>query len=184
MKRLIVAVCCLLLSSPACNKKDAVYYHKRGDEWSKKGKRDKAIQYYTKAIRLDPESAGAYHNRGFEWNKKGEYGKAISDYNKAIQLKPTESHHCGNLAWILATCSDSRYRDGRKSVENARKACELTDWLDDYFFGTLAAAYAENGEFDEAVKWQKNAVELAPDKYKEELRYRLEFYESGKPYRD
>lgn len=47
-----------------------------------------------------------------------------------------------------------------------------------------AAAYAENGEFGEAVKWQEKAIELAPTSEKADLRSRLELYKSGKPYRD
>jgi hypothetical protein len=79
-----------------------------------------------------------------------------------------------------------KYRDGRKAVELAKKACELTEWKDAAVLATLAAAYAEAGQFDEAVKWQKKALEdkdfAASDGEKE--RTRLKLFEARKPYRE
>jgi hypothetical protein len=62
----------------------------------------------------------------------------------------------------------------------------LTKWEKPYAFDTLAAAYAEAGNFDLAIKWQQNAIALeseevvARDKYKD----RLALYRKGKPYRE
>jgi len=86
----------------------------------------------------------------------------------------------------LATCPDSKVRDGRKAVDRAATACELTDGDVPYFLATLAAAYAETGKFDLAVKWQKRALEN-PKYEKEEggkARQRLKFYQVRKPYRE
>jgi TPR repeat protein len=69
-----------------------------------------------------------------------------------------------------------------KTVELANKACELTQWKNSDSIGTLAAAYAECGDFKEAVKWAKKAVELGNKG--EKLRKQLKLHEEGKPYRD
>ena len=62
----------------------------------------------------------------------------------------------------------------------------MTEWKQASYLGTLAAAHAEAGDFDEAVKWQKNALESSDELPKEEvekMRSRLKLYEAGKPYR-
>jgi tetratricopeptide (TPR) repeat protein len=67
---------------------------------------------------------------------------------------------------------------------NAKQAHELDSGKNWYYIDTLAAAYAEDGKFDNAVEWQTKAIELTPEEDKEELRSRLELYKQGKPYRE
>lgn len=77
-------------------------------------------------------------------------------------------------------------RDGKKAVEHAKQGCELSNWKDPFQLDILAAAYAESGQFEEAVKWQKKSLE-SPDYPREELeraQERLKLYEQGKAYRD
>jgi tetratricopeptide (TPR) repeat protein len=74
-------------------------------------------------------------------------------------------------------------RDGKFAVEIALKACEFTEWKNPAYLDTIAAAYAELGDFDVAVKWQTKAIELLPnEKEKEEYRTRLKLYQEKKPY--
>jgi tetratricopeptide (TPR) repeat protein len=160
-------------------------YNNRGAAWRAKGNYDKAISDYSAALRLDPKLALAYYNRGNAYKKKGEFDKAIADYDAAIRLDSEKyADAYNNLAWILATCSDKQYRDGKRAVECATKACELTDWKENVWFDTLAAAYAEAGDFENAVKWQQKATEMANDEEKEDYRSRLDLYKAGKPYRE
>jgi hypothetical protein len=63
-------------------------------------------------------------------------------------------------AWIRATCRDAEYRDGKRAVASATRACELTNWRDSEALSVLAAAFAESGEFGSAVKWQQKAMSL------------------------
>ena len=80
--------------------------------------------------------------------------------------------------------ADAKVRDGKRAVESATKACELSEWQDAFHLGTLAAAYAETGDFDTAVKWQTKANALyteADDTRKGEARLKL--YQAKKRYR-
>ncbi len=88
-------------------------------------------------------------------------------------------------AWIRATGPDASLRDGKKAVELAIEACELTRWKEAYCVETLAAAYAEVGDFASAVKWQTKAIELEADP-KERLEYqaRLKLFRENRPFRE
>jgi hypothetical protein len=71
----------------------------------------------------------------------------------------------------------------RKNLEYATRACELSQWKDFSYLDTLAASYAEVGDFKAAVKWQTKAIELAFTGFKSQLRSRLKLYEANQPYR-
>ena len=160
-------------------------YCERGLAWQDKQEYDKAIADFNEVIRLDAEYDRAYYNRGLAWQSKQEYDKAIADFNEAIRLDPRQAYSYHNRAWIWATCPDAKYRDGKRAVESATKACELSEWKDPDDMDTLAAACAEAGDFDAAVQWQSKAIELQGDeKRKADYRARLTLYREKKPYRE
>ena len=162
----------------------ALAFNNRGYAWHNKKEYDKAIADYNEAIRLDPQSALAFNNRGYAWHNKKEYDKAIADYNEAIRLDPQSAEAYNSKAWLMATCPEAKYRDGKRAVESATRACELSDGKEPNYFGTLAAAYAESGDFDKAVESQTKAIELLKDeKDKEDFQSRLDLYKARKPYR-
>jgi tetratricopeptide (TPR) repeat protein len=160
----------------------------RGRSWRMKGEYDKAISDLNEAIRLDTKDTGNYAERGTSWEARGNYDKALADYNQAIKVDSKDSAGFASLAWLLATCPDEKFRDGAKAVGSATKACELDNWTDADDADTLAAAYAEKGDFDSAVKWETNALDLKLNPWSDnkptDLHARLELYKSGKPYRE
>jgi len=95
-----------------------------------------------------------------------------------------------NLAWLLAVCPDAKVRNGKKAIEYAKKACELSEWETPSWFGALAAAYAEAGDFDNAVKWQTKYLDAnypnssPSNDTPEKARQRLGLYEQKKPYHE
>ena len=148
--------------------------------WHDRAELRKAMSDYNQS----PSVALMYFNRGLEWHKKGELDKAISDFKQANRLDPKDAVTYNAIAWIQATCPDALYRDGRTAVGNAMKACELNEWKHYNDLDTLAAAYAESGDFDEAQKSQAKAIDLSPDDEKADIRSRLELYKARKRYRE
>lgn len=159
-------------------------YGARGEVYLNKGDLDRALTDFNEAIRLDPNLAEAYSLRGYANGEKGNYDKAIADYTKAIRLNPNDADSWNNLAWLYATCPEGKFRDGPKAVEHAKKACALTKWKDASFFGAFAAACAEAGDFDEAVKWETKYLESKPPKKDaDEASQMLGLFKLGKAYR-
>jgi tetratricopeptide (TPR) repeat protein len=110
-----------------------------------------------KAVRLDPKFALAYGYRAFALEAKGQYDRSIKDYEEAIRLTPEEGRYFASYARLLAMCSEEKFRDGKRAITMATRACDLTDWKLPVYLDTLAAAYAEAGQFDQAVRYRSMA---------------------------
>jgi WD40 repeat protein/Flp pilus assembly protein TadD len=144
-----------------------------------------AIKGIDEAIRLDASNAMFYWSRGdIRSRDKENRDAAVADYTTAMRLKPQNPRGLNLQAWPRATSLDERSRNGLRAVVTALQACQLSDWKSSGLIDTLAAAYAEDGDFDNAVKWQRRAQELAPEAWKVEFSMRLKLYEAGKPYRE
>src|SRR5207248_2876355 len=101
-------------------------------------------------------------------------------------LDPVNHHALNNRAYLLATTLNDKVRDGRKALEDATKACELTSWSNPGYLDTLAVAYAEVGDFERAIQWQKKALEDAAfeKEWGENARAQLSLFRQRKPYRE
>jgi tetratricopeptide (TPR) repeat protein len=86
---------------------------------------------------------------------------AITHYRDALAFNPNLPPALDGLAWILATDPNPAFRNGAEAVRLAGRACELTATGDSQYLGTLAAAYAEAGDFDRAVTTARQAVTAA-----------------------
>ena len=121
----------------------------------------------------------------------GDHADAIADFEKAIELAPKDeedrSGSLNNLSWVLSTSPLDNVRDGKRSLDYAIEACELTDYAKPHILSTLAAAYAETGDFEKAIEWSSKAVTIATenkDKQLEQLESELKSYQEKKPWRE
>jgi tetratricopeptide (TPR) repeat protein len=161
-------------------------YQARGDAWAEKGDYTKAIAEFSRVLKLNPKDGRAYISRGDAHNETGDFDKAIADLQQALKLYPDSADALSGLAWIRATCPKAELRDGKKALEYAEKACKLTEFKEAGFLDTLAAAYAELGQFDKAIEWQTKVLkspDSLPKKELERAKLRLKLYKDGKPYR-
>lgn len=116
----------------------------------------------------------------------GRLAEAVNQLNEALRLKPDSTLAMNNLAWLLATSPDASVRDGARAVRLAERACEITGYQQTILVGTLAAAYAEAGRFDDAIATAGKACTLASASGEQDLlqktRQLLELYRAHKPY--
>lgn len=142
-----------------------------------------AVDDYDKSLNITEKSPITLTNRGTAFLGLGEYTRAEKDFSAALKLAPNFPDSYNGLAWFRATCTNAKFRDGEKALEYAKKAVELSAPDQWNMIDTLAAAYAENGKFDDAKRLQLQVIELAPEKAREAVQERLELYRKGKPYR-
>ena len=146
---------------------------------------DKAIADYDRVIRITPKDADDYANRGSAYFHKGNYKEAASDLRQAVQLSPNDARALTYLARLRATCLDASLRNGKDAIRISIKACELSKWKEPALIDELAAAYAETGDFDQAVKYQTQAMKMksAYGPVLKEARERLALYRDHKSWR-
>jgi len=112
-------------------------------------------------LSLQPNDAEAHTTLGDALLRKGEIGEAITHYEKALEIAPHSILTLNNLAWALSTCPDASLRNGARAIELAQKADQLAGGQNPIFIRTLAAAYAENGRFNDAIETAQRALQLA-----------------------
>jgi tetratricopeptide (TPR) repeat protein len=116
----------------------------------------------------------------------GKHAEAVKDYDEALKVDPDDTGILNNLAWVLATSPDDGVRNAKRAVELATKACELTKYEKPHILSTLAAGYAESGDFETAKKYSAKAVELGAkdEEVDAQLKKELESYQEKKPWRE
>jgi tetratricopeptide (TPR) repeat protein len=145
-----------------------------------------AIKRFTRSIELDEKNFASWRGRSDAEISIGDHTSARADLEKALELQPDDSGVLNNLAWLLATSPDDAIRDGKRAIELARKACEETTWKQPHIISTLAASYAETGDFEEARKYSRQAVESedGSPEVKKQLEGELASYVAEKPWRE
>jgi Flp pilus assembly protein TadD len=159
-------------------------YYYRGLIHAKKEDYDPAIADFNQALQLDPQNEQILFDCGLAYENKSDFKGALDIYNKAVTFHPKSALAYNDYAWLLATCPQADLRDGRKAVEYATKACTLSQWKDAPSLDTLAAADAEVGDFDSAVKWENVAMASAGFSENDAAgaKVRLALYQSHQPY--
>jgi tetratricopeptide (TPR) repeat protein len=158
-----------------------------GQALRRKGQVDEAIVEYRKALELRPDHANAHNNLANALRQKGQIKEAVEHYEAALKSEPGSVLVQNNLAWLLATSADPAVRNGARAVELGERAARLTDG-DPVILHTLAAAYAENGQFSQAIAVARDALKLADEQgvapLAESLRNKIILYQAGSAYHE
>jgi tetratricopeptide (TPR) repeat protein len=166
---------------------DAETHRRYGLLLAGSGHAREAIEQFREVIRLQP-GAEAHYNLATALLQQGEPGKAVGEYRESLRFKPDSPASLNDLAWVLAADASDTLRNGTEAVALAERACQLTQFQEPMFVGTLAAAYAEAGRFPDAVKMAEKAIDLATTAGQsvvaEKNRQLIELYRAGKPFHE
>ncbi len=163
-------------------------YRDLGNTLSAKGRFEEAIENLRLASRLSPQKPETFFDLGMAFSQAGRTREAIDQYWQTLRLNPDLVGALNNLAWVLATSREDALRNGPDAVRLAEHACELTHYAEPLCVGTLAAAYAEAGRFDDAVATARKAGALAEKSGQPAVFQRnqelLRLYRAQKPYHE
>lgn len=162
---------------------DVAAYTGRGHAYFQMARYREAFADYDQTTQLSENDPHALTNRADAAARLGQWERAANDYRQAVELDPNLGRAHQGAAWLMATCPDSTFRNHQLALQAAKKAIELEGNDDAKFLDTLAAAYANAGQFEEAKALVARAVELAPVTEVEPLKVRMTMYEQGEPYR-
>ena len=159
-----------------------------GRAFLEKGEADTAIQHCRTALVIQPEDADCHTVLAVALDEKTETAEAIQHYEKALAISPKSISALTNLAWLRATSSNEALRNGNEAVKLAGQADELSGGTNAVVLRTLAAAYAEAGQFGKAIESGRTALQLArvhgDQSLAVELEQQIAVYELRLPYRE
>ena len=154
---------------------------------SKQGKYKTASELLKKELEKQPDNVELLRSLADMELLFGHWGEADRLYKRLLELDPKDSGVLNNYSWLLATCPEDQYRDAARALEYGKQAAEATLYAAPHILSTLAAAYAEGGDFESARSWSQKAVELGEKENHESLdslKKELESYKENKPWRE
>ena len=164
----------------------ALVHYDLGNALLLKGQVDEAVAHYEKALEIKPAYADVYNNLGIILFQKGQVDQAIAYYQKALEINPQYVQARANLAWALATSPQTPLLEA-VALKLAQQANQLTGNANPTVLHILAAAYAQNGKFSEALETARRSLQLATGQNNtalaEALRTEINLYENGFPCR-
>jgi len=170
------------------NRRQASILSSLGVFYLESGRADESLAHLQEALEIEPNLLDAHYNLGNTYLQMGNAEEALAHYQRALEIDPDDTQAMNNMAWILAAWPDAHVRNGFKAVALAQRADELTRGQSHFISATLAAAYAETGRFEDAVKTAERAFRLASAEgaaaRAASIRTQLEAYHSRNPVRD
>jgi tetratricopeptide (TPR) repeat protein len=163
-------------------------YQALGHLQEKNGDWAAAATTYDSALGIDPGDSVSHLGLASVLPHLGRSREAVGHLESALKDTPDAPEILNNLAWTLATNPEADLRNGTRAVQLAERACALTHFQNTVMIGTLAAAYAETGRFDDAIATAQKACANASAKGETDLlatnRALLALYQQHKPYHE
>jgi tetratricopeptide (TPR) repeat protein len=152
-----------------------------------KGDVDAAIAHYQKALEIKPDNADIQNNLGTILFQRGQLDQAIAHYQKALEIDPQDAKASANLAWALATTPQTPTLKAI-AMKLAQQVNQMTGGANPIFLQILAAAYAQTGQYSEAMEAAQRSMQLANAEKNTALaaalRTQIDLYRKGFPYRN
>jgi len=152
------------------------------------GHLDEAMVHLNAAVAIAPQRGDWRFDRARVWVKQGRPREAIEDFRKALEWSPDLDGAMNDYAWLLATHPDPSLRNGTEAVRLAQQAERLTRGRNPAALDTLASAYAELGQYTDAVATGQRALDRAKangdSRLATEIQIRLEGFRHGRPWRE
>ena len=159
-----------------------------GSALANQGKLDEAIVEYQTALKTSPDMDQLHIRLANVLLQKGEFDRAMSHYERSLELNPNNLPLCNQVAWRLATSPNSSERSGSRALELAQGLNAVTQGKEPAILQTLAAAYAEAGQFTQAISNAQQALLLASAAGNGRLAFQIknqnDSYQAGQPFRD
>ena len=167
---------------------DNVYaFISRGENFLKKEDVLKAVEISNELIDKRPDNRDLFINRGYAYFLLQNYENAYSDFSKALEINPDSYLALNNLAAFKCISEDESFRNGEEAIKLARRVCEITENHYLYALNILSCAYAENREYNHAIKLQEEVISRwkgnKDSKFIKKADQKLDLFKSGKPYR-
>lgn len=163
---------------------DPEVWRMRGVAYSRLNDPVHALDDLNEAVRLAPNNPRILRERARFRIERRQYAHALDDFSAVLQLDPRDTYSLYNVVLIEAASPDDFLRDGKHAVTLAKAACDRAERPDTDLMVVLAAAYAETGQFAEAVRWQKQVLKgIVAQAQRADAEVVLKQYEEGKPYR-
>jgi tetratricopeptide (TPR) repeat protein len=152
------------------------------------GHADEALQELQRTLQLRPKFTPGEEALATALQCLGKSGEALAHWRNALKLEPKNITALSGAAWLLATSQDASTRNGTEAVALAEAANEIASGKNPEVIDTLAAAYAESGDFVKARSLANQALDLAVSQKDGALtaaiRSRIQLYADGKPFRE
>jgi protein O-mannosyl-transferase len=164
---------------------DADVHHNLGIALFREGFVDEAMTHYFIALKIHPDDAEVENDLADAFSKKRRFAEAIQHWQHALEIRPQYTPAQNNLAWVLATNPDASLRNGATAVKLARQADQSAGGKNLLVLQTLAAAYAEAGQFTDALATAGEALQLAASEHNAPMinsfQAQIKLYENGRP---